>query len=234
MSINASKNSNSYEIQAYAKINLMLEIISDREDGYHEIKSILQTVNLADHVRIIHDGLGRVEVSGPYKFGVPTDIAKIAALIGSDEAFFLNGGTALVSGRGELVEQLPSLPKHDVVLFVPELHVNKKTQRMFELFKGQTFDSGQRSLEFASSVPRNIDIQEVFNSFEQVAFTFFEGLKDLKVNIEKRIKAPVHLTGAGPTLFWIGMDINSLQSNFQDHNLPCQIIQTSTFSEPVL
>ena len=296
MSINASKNSNSYEIQAYAKINLMLEIISDREDGYHEIKSILQTVNLADHVRIIHDGLGRVEVSGPYKFGVPTDeknlayqallkladlhnfnptefsieikknippaaglgggssdavavlklllkyfpkisefdIAKIATLIGSDEAFFLNGGTALVSGRGELVEQLPSLPKHDVVLFVPELHVNKKTQRMFELFKGQTFDSGQRSLEFASSVPRNIDIQEVFNSFEQVAFTFFEGLKDLKVNIEKRIKAPVHLTGAGPTLFWIGMDINSLQSNFQNHNLPCQIIQTSTFSEPVL
>ena len=60
MSINASKNSNSYEIQAYAKINLMLEIISDREDGYHEIKSILQTVNLADRVRIVHDGLGRL------------------------------------------------------------------------------------------------------------------------------------------------------------------------------
>ena len=78
-------------------------------------------------------------------------------------------------------------------------------------------------------------IQKTYaNSFEQVAFTFFEGLKDLQLNIEKRIKAPVHLTGAGPTLFWIGMDINSLQSNFQNHNLPCQIIQTSTFSEPVL
>ena len=91
-------------------------------------------------------------VTGPHTH-VPTNDARV-----------LNGGTALVSGRGELVEQLPSLPKHDVVLFVPELHVNKKTQRMFELFKGQTFDSGQRSLEFASSVPRNIDIQEVFNS----------------------------------------------------------------------
>lgn len=296
MSTNVSINSTSYEIQAYAKINLMLEIISDREDGYHEIKSILQTLNLADRVRVIHDGLGRVEVDGPYKFDVPTDeknlayqallkladlhnfnptefsieitknippaaglgggssdavavlklllkyfplisefdIAKIATSIGSDEAFFLNGGTALVGGRGEVVEQLIPLPKHDVVLFVPELHISKKTQRMFEFFKGETFDSGERSLEFASSLPRNIDSKELFNSFERVAFTFFQGLQDLKVNIEKMIQAPIHLTGAGPTLFWIGMDVNSVQGNFRDLNLPCQIIQTSTFSEPGL
>ena len=41
MSVNASVNTVSFEIQAFAKINLMLEIISDRKDGYHEIKSIL-------------------------------------------------------------------------------------------------------------------------------------------------------------------------------------------------
>lgn len=296
MSVNASVNTVSFEIQAFAKINLMLEIISDRKDGYHEIKSILQTLKLADRVRIIRDGLGRVEVSGPCKFGVPADennltyqallklaylhnfnpnefsieiiknippaaglgggssdavavlkllqkyfpeiteleITEIATSIGSDEAFFLKGGTALVGGRGEVVEQLPPLPKHDVILFVPDIQVKKKTQRMFEFFKGEPFDSGERSLNFATSLPRNIDSQQVFNSFERVAFDFFEGLQELRLNLEKKMPVPIHLTGAGPTLFWIGIDVKNLTSNLCDLDLPCQVIQTSTFSESML
>ena len=35
-------------LKAYAKINLTLEVLSKRPDGYHEISSILQTVSLAD------------------------------------------------------------------------------------------------------------------------------------------------------------------------------------------
>lgn len=35
-------------LQAYAKINLTLEVLSKRPDGYHEISTILQTVSLAD------------------------------------------------------------------------------------------------------------------------------------------------------------------------------------------
>ena len=38
----------SLTIQAYAKINLTLEVLAKRPDGYHEISTILQTVSLAD------------------------------------------------------------------------------------------------------------------------------------------------------------------------------------------
>ena len=35
-------------LQAYAKINLTLEVLSKRPDGYHEIASVLQAISLAD------------------------------------------------------------------------------------------------------------------------------------------------------------------------------------------
>ena len=36
------------EARAYAKINLTLEVLGRREDGYHEVSTILQTIDLAD------------------------------------------------------------------------------------------------------------------------------------------------------------------------------------------
>lgn len=39
-----------YSLTAPAKINLYLEIIGDRADGYHELAMILQSINLADKV----------------------------------------------------------------------------------------------------------------------------------------------------------------------------------------
>ncbi len=38
--------------QAYAKVNLTLEVIGRRDDGYHDVTTILQTVDLADTVVI--------------------------------------------------------------------------------------------------------------------------------------------------------------------------------------
>jgi 4-diphosphocytidyl-2-C-methyl-D-erythritol kinase len=37
-------------VQAYAKINLTLEILGRRIDGYHQVKTILQTIDLADRL----------------------------------------------------------------------------------------------------------------------------------------------------------------------------------------
>ena len=38
--------------KAYAKINLTLEVLDKRADGYHDIESIMTTVNLYDTVRL--------------------------------------------------------------------------------------------------------------------------------------------------------------------------------------
>lgn len=43
---------NSIELRAYAKINLGLDILRKREDGYHDVKMIMQTVSLYDTLSI--------------------------------------------------------------------------------------------------------------------------------------------------------------------------------------
>ena len=40
------------QVDAYAKLNLTFEVLGKRGDGYHEIKTVMQTVNLADRLTI--------------------------------------------------------------------------------------------------------------------------------------------------------------------------------------
>jgi 4-diphosphocytidyl-2-C-methyl-D-erythritol kinase len=42
----------SYSLIAPAKINLYLEIIGNRPDGYHELAMILQSIGLADQIDV--------------------------------------------------------------------------------------------------------------------------------------------------------------------------------------
>ena len=44
------------QVKARAKINLSLDITGKRDDGYHEISTIMQTVSLHDrlHIKKIH------------------------------------------------------------------------------------------------------------------------------------------------------------------------------------
>ena len=37
-------------VEAYAKLNLTLEVLDQRPDGYHGVASVLQTISLADHL----------------------------------------------------------------------------------------------------------------------------------------------------------------------------------------
>ena len=39
-------------IDAHAKLNLTLEVLGKRDDGYHDIASIMQTLELADTITI--------------------------------------------------------------------------------------------------------------------------------------------------------------------------------------
>src|SRR5574340_1741435 len=39
-------------IPAYAKINLTLAVLGQREDGYHRLASVMQTISLSDTLRI--------------------------------------------------------------------------------------------------------------------------------------------------------------------------------------
>ena len=67
----------SYSLIAPAKINLYLEIIGDRPDGYHELAMILQSIALADRLTLRANGLEqmRVRCGDPQ---IPTDQSNLA------------------------------------------------------------------------------------------------------------------------------------------------------------
>ncbi len=67
----------SYTLIAPAKINLYLEIIGDRSDGYHELAMILQSIELADEIdiQLSSPGAIRVHCNHPQ---VPTDKSNLA------------------------------------------------------------------------------------------------------------------------------------------------------------
>jgi 4-diphosphocytidyl-2-C-methyl-D-erythritol kinase len=61
---------------AWAKLNLGLEVGARRPDGYHEIRSIMQTVSLADQVKLEWTtGSISLEVEGA---DLPADSGNIA------------------------------------------------------------------------------------------------------------------------------------------------------------
>ncbi len=62
---------------AYAKLNLTLDVLGKREDGYHDLQSVMQTISIRDDVEI-DIGTGK-----PWKLlcsveGIPTDETNLA------------------------------------------------------------------------------------------------------------------------------------------------------------
>ncbi len=156
-------------------------------------------------------------------------LLRAAALVGSDEPFFLVGGTALAEGRGEEVTALPDLPEHGVVLFVPRATLPNKTATMFAaLDRDGRFDEPTVTHALARRLPVQLTGADVFNAFERVAFDYFPELATLWERLEARIGEPVRLAGAGPTLFWIGPPRESDRVTGLASGLDCTVIPTTT------
>lgn len=51
------------KLNAYAKINLSLDILGKRDDGYHEIASFMQSVSLCDEVEIEKNDTGEITLT---------------------------------------------------------------------------------------------------------------------------------------------------------------------------
>src|SRR4030042_4844337 len=63
-------------------------------------------------------------------------LQELAVRLGSDVVFFLQGGTALATGRGEIISPLPPIQKMWVLLVFPDCKVELlKTARMYANLK---------------------------------------------------------------------------------------------------
>lgn len=52
----------SMKLKAYAKINLGLDVLRKREDGYHEVRMVMQMVNLYDRIELVKKKNPGIEV----------------------------------------------------------------------------------------------------------------------------------------------------------------------------
>ena len=68
-------------IDAYAKLNLTFEVLGKRSDGYHEVKTVMQTVNPADRLSIEHWPTLQVVCDSPELSGEVNLVWKAAAAL---------------------------------------------------------------------------------------------------------------------------------------------------------
>jgi 4-diphosphocytidyl-2-C-methyl-D-erythritol kinase len=253
---------NMLTIEAPAKINLTLEVLGKRPDGYHEIRSVIQTISLCDILSfsagknieihsmshgwiaeqsIIPKAVSLMKKLTGYNGGVVIDIKKciplmaglggdssdaaavlrglnelwglalsrekllqLAPQLGSDVAFFINGGTALIGGRGDKVTQLPSLPHHYAVLVNPSVpHLAGKTAAVYAKLQPSHYTDGSITEQLVDDLKEGhkFNPTRLFNTFENVVFTRGAELTTYRSHVRK-IGAPyVHLAGSGPALF---------------------------------
>ena len=145
----------------------------------------------------------------------PARRSSLAASLGSDVPFFLAGGAALITGRGEVVEPLPDFEGEPpaVLLVTPRLPV--ATAAVFEAFAGGTrrgVDS--RALEIserlAAEMLAGLDKSALLdrahelataNDLAPAAASLAPGLQAFRAALEKVVARPVCQSGSGPTLW---------------------------------
>ena len=62
---------------AYAKLNLTLDVLGKRPDGYHDLKSVMQTISIRDDIEI-DIGTQKPWTLKCDKDGIPTDERNLA------------------------------------------------------------------------------------------------------------------------------------------------------------
>lgn len=245
---------------AFAKLNLTLEVLGRRTDGYHNISTVMQAVDLADELEIRPAADLRVECSDPALGGkgnlvwqaaaalaescgrrpgahiyidkaIPvgrglgggssdaaaallalnrwwelnrplSELCRIAAGLGSDVPYFLQGGAALVEGWGEQVAPLPTKPGVGVVLICPGQTLENKTARMYgQLTAAHYSDGGITRRMVANLLAGRLDGEMLHNVFTEPALPVFPGLAALYNQVREIAGRRPQLTGAGPALF---------------------------------
>lgn len=66
------------QVPAYAKLNLTLDILGKREDGYHDLQMVMQSITLADTLTIT-PGAGRMDTNLNYLPADSRNLAQMAA-----------------------------------------------------------------------------------------------------------------------------------------------------------
>lgn len=277
-------------VLAPAKLNLTLEVLAKRPDGFYEIRSVIQTIKLCDRLEfkpgkkivvrcdavgwlaaesLVPRAAGLLKETSGYSEGATIELAKripllsglagdssdaaalllglnrlwgmryssgelarLARQLGSDVAFFLFGGTALVQGRGEVVSPLPPLPGMWAVLLLPSVPRSAgKTGRLYASLKQEHYSNGQATEELVALLTRGgyVTPDNLFNVFDHVAYDCFAGLDGYRERFLQAGAGSVHLAGSGPALFALLRDraqADIIYGNLKEQGLEAYLVET--------
>lgn len=250
------------KMKARAKINLYLDPLERRTDGYHEVRMVMQSVDLGDTLDITSIPEG-IYLSSNLSY-LPTDrrnlayraadllkkkysvdrgvriylkkmipvaaglaggssdaaavllalntlwklnlsleeLEQVAAELGSDVPFCLRGGTALATGRGEIIMPLPDLPKLWAVIAVPCFNVS--TAEVYGSLNLEKL-TGKKSLELMLEGIKNSNLDlitaNLYNALETVTAVKYEEINLLKqIALEEGAEGTL-MSGSGPAVF---------------------------------
>ena len=92
------------EVRAYAKLNLTLDEIARREDGFHDLRMVMQTVDLADTLTLTETEQEGVRVSTNLRY-LPGDERNLAAI--AARRFWETNGC---NGKGIAIDLRKKIP----------------------------------------------------------------------------------------------------------------------------
>jgi 4-diphosphocytidyl-2-C-methyl-D-erythritol kinase len=249
-------------VKAPAKINLSLDVLHKRPDGYHEVEMIMTTIDLADRIELalldndvikivslnrfvpddqrnlayqaasilkekfdVKKGVEiKIEKHIPVAAGLAggssdaaavlrglnklwdlgltlDELAVIGAEIGSDVSFCVYGGTALATGRGEIIKELPAPPVCWVILAKPFIGVS--TADIYKRLDTETIQhpNTEKMIESISAKDYDLMCENVGNVLENVTLTLYPEVAQIKEQICKFGADAVLMSGSGPTVF---------------------------------
>ncbi|GIP24841.1 MULTISPECIES: 4-(cytidine 5'-diphospho)-2-C-methyl-D-erythritol kinase [Paenibacillus] len=249
--------------KAPAKINLMLDVLHKRPDGYHEVEMVMTMVDLADRLEmkelprdtiIISSQVGyipldeknlafqaarlikeRYQVSkGVYihldkkipvaaglaggssdaaatlrglnrlwNLGIPLEeLQELGAELGSDVPFCVKGGTALATGRGEILTPLPNPPQCWVIL--AKLPINVSTAEVYGRFRSDKVVRHPSAQRMQTAIERgsfSAVCSELGNVLEDVTLQMHPEVAQLRDTMLRLGTDGVLMSGSGPTVF---------------------------------
>ena len=272
----------SLSLRAPAKINLHLEVLGLRDDGFHELSMVMQTLDLADELTVepapagqvslrcsdpqlpvdgsnlivkaaelLRRHCGRPELSAqlslsksiPIGAGLAggssdgataflllnrywnlqlsaAELQALAAQLGSDVAFCLQGGTQLCFGRGELLEPIARVAQ-PAVLLIKNPNVSVSTPWAYGLCKerlGSSYLNSEADFEVRRQALRQSplvgwlqgELQQLpplRNDLQQVVAPENDSVQNgLALLASAGAPLQVAMSGSGPSLFALYRD----------------------------
>ena len=254
---------------AYAKLNLTLDVTAKRDDGYHDMLMVMQTVSITDSVVLEQTGEKGIHAACNFRY-IPTDernlavraagafldtigeekngilirmdktipvgagmaggsadaaavlrgmnrlygsrmnrrdLEKLGEQIGSDVAFCIAGGTSLARGRGEVLEDLTSMPDCAIVVCKPGFSISTP-----ELFR-KLDQIGLRTHPDTAGMLSALESGNL-KEISMRMFNVFEEVEDRRMRSETEIKHVLLdygalgavMTGTGSAVFGVFSD----------------------------